>query len=146
MYIKRLTYIFLLLIVFYSCSPINKQHGYLLDDLLISSEKISKFQENLTTRQDIYNAMGSPSVEINDVNHVWIYILSLKEENVFEEDTLLFQNIYRFVFDQNDLLLNKTILDADDFSKIAFASEVTKVRRDAYGITDQLYDAFTRGQ
>ncbi len=90
--------------------------------------------------------MGSPSVEINDVNHVWIYILSLKEENVFEEDTLLFQNIYRFVFDQNDLLLNKTILDADDFSKIAFASEVTKVRRDAYGITDQLYDAFTRGQ
>ena len=140
---------FIIIIIFYllySCSPINKQHGYLLDDLLISSEKISKFQENLTTRQDIYNAMGSPSVEINDVNHVWIYILSLKEENVFEEDTLLFQNIYRFVFDQNDLLLNKTILDADDFSKIAFASEVTKVRRDAYGITDQLYDAFTRGQ
>ena len=29
----------------YSCSPINKQHGYLLDDFLISSEKMSKFDK-----------------------------------------------------------------------------------------------------
>ena len=76
--------------------------------------------------------MGSPSVEINDVNHVWIYILSLKEENVFEEDTLLFQNIYRFVFDQNDLLLNKTILDADDFIKQHLYQKLQRLR-DAYG-------------
>ena len=47
-----LKYIIIALILthFYSCSPINKQHGYLLDDLLISSEKISKFEIKKTTK------------------------------------------------------------------------------------------------
>ena len=60
----------LLLVILYSCSPINKQHGYLLDDLLISSEKISKFELKNTTKNDIYAAMGSPSIEIDDVNNI----------------------------------------------------------------------------
>ena len=130
----------------YSCSPINKQHGYLLDDLLISSEEILKFEVKSTTKNEILNTMGSPSIEIQDVENVWIYLLSLKEKKVFDEDELLFQNIYRFEFDDNGILIDQTLLTSDNFNKIAFASEETKVDRNAYGITDQLYDAFTRGQ
>ena len=136
---------FFLLVFLYSCSPINKQHGYLMDDLLISVEKISEFELLTTTKQDIFNAMGSPSIEINDVDHVWIYLISVKEKKVFDEDSLLFQNIFRFVFDE-DKLVDTTVLEAEDFNKITFSPDKTKVRRDAYGITDQLYDAFTRGQ
>ena len=143
--IKYICY-FLLLIILYSCSPINKQHGYLLDDFLVSSEKISKFEVKNTTKNDVFDAMGSPSIEIQDVENVWIYLLSLKEEKVFDQDELLFQSIYRFEFDNNGILIEQTFLTADDFNKIAFASEETKVDRNAYGITDQLYDAFTRGQ
>ena len=33
----------LLFLILYSCSPINKQHGYLLDDLLISSEETALY-------------------------------------------------------------------------------------------------------
>ena len=141
-------YIILLFLLFtlYSCTPINKQHGYLIDDLLISSEKMSDFEVNNTTKDQIYNAMGSPSIEIVDVEHVWIYLLSLKEKKIFEEDILLFQNIFRFEFNKNGILVERSILTADDFKKIAFSTDKTKVRRDAYGITDQLYDAFTRGQ
>ena len=133
-------------LILYSCSPINKQHGYLLDDLLISSEEILKFEVKSTTKNEILNTMGSPSIEIQDVENVWIYLLSLKEKKVFEEDELLFQSIYRFEFDDNGILIDQTLLTADNFNKIAFASEETKVDRNAYGITDQLYDAFTRGQ
>ena len=136
----------LLLLILYSCSPINKQHGYLLDDLLISSEEILKFEVKSTTKNEILNTMGSPSIEIQDVENVWIYLLSLKEKKVFDEDELLFQSIYRFEFDDYGILINQTLLTADNFNKIAFASEETKVDRNAYGITDQLYDAFTRGQ
>ena len=145
MIFKFSNFIFLLLIL-YSCSPINKQHGYLLDDLLISSEEILKFEVNSTSKNEVLNAMGSPSIEIQDVENVWIYLLSLKEKKVFDEDELLFQNIYRFEFDDNGILIDQTLLTADNFNKIAFASEETKVDRNAYGITDQLYDAFTRGQ
>tara|TARA_B100001248_G_C27276419_1_gene405570 strand:+ start:161 stop:595 length:435 start_codon:yes stop_codon:yes gene_type:complete len=141
-YINFLT----LLIILYSCSPVNKQHGYLLDDLLISSEKIAEFQVNTTSKEEVYRAMGSPSIEIKDVNYVWIYLLSLKEKKVFEEDSLLFQNIFRFAFNEDGVLINKNTLSEKDFKNIAFSLDKTKVRRDAYGITDQLYDAFTRGQ
>ncbi len=135
-----------LLIILYSCSPINKQHGYLLDDFLVSSEKISKFEVKNTTKNDVFEAMGSPSIEIQDVENVWIYLLSLKERKVFDEDELLYQSIYRFEFDNSGILIEQTLLTADNFNKIAFSSDVTKVERNAYGITDQLYDAFTRGQ
>ena len=136
----------LLLLILYSCSPINKQHGYLLDDFLVSSEKISKFELKNTTKNDVFDAMGSPSIEIEDVENVWIYLLSLKEKKVFDEDQLLYQSIYRFEFDDSGILIEQAFLTADDFNKIAFSSDETKVERNAYGITDQLYDAFTRGQ
>ena len=136
----------LLLFILYSCSPINKQHGYLLDDFLVSSEKISKFELKNTTKNDVFNAMGSPSIEIQDIENVWIYLLSLKERKVFDEDELLFQSIYRFEFDNSGILIEQTFLTADNFNKIAFSSDETRVERNAYGITDQLYDAFTRGQ
>tara|TARA_Y100000816_G_C26008432_1_gene527135 strand:- start:360 stop:794 length:435 start_codon:yes stop_codon:yes gene_type:complete len=137
---------FLVLFILYSCSPINKQHGYLIDDLLTSSDKITGFKVNSTSRNQIYEAMGSPSIEILDVNDVWIYLISVKQSNVFDEDNMLFQTIYRFSFDKDGTLVNKKILNQNDFNKIVFATDKTKVRRDAYGITDQLYDAFTRGQ
>ena len=136
----------LLLLILYSCSPINKQHGYLLDDFLVSSEKISKFELKNTTKNDVFDAMGSPSIEIEDVENVWIYLLSLKEKKVFEEDQLLYQSIYRFEFDDSGILIDQAFLSSDNFNKIAFSSDETKVERNAYGITDQLYDAFTRGQ
>ena len=119
----------LLLFILYSCSPINKQHGYLLDDFLISSEKISKFEVKNTTKNDVFNAMGSPSIEIQDVENVWIYLLSLKEKKVFDEDELLFQSIYRFEFDDNGILIEQTFLTADNFNKIAFSSDETKVEK-----------------
>ena len=139
--------IFILLIyVLYSCSPVNKQHGYLLDDFLVSSEKISKFEVKNTTKNDVFDAMGSPSIEIQDVENVWIYLLSLKEKKVFDDDELLYQSIYRFEFDNNGMLIEQTFLTSDNFNKIAFSSDETRVERNAYGITDQLYDAFVRGQ
>ena len=135
-----------LLFILYSCSPINKQHGYLLDDFLVSSEKISKFELKNTTKNDVLDAMGSPSIEIQDIENVWIYLLSLKEKKVFDQDELLFQSIYRFEFDNSGILIEQTFLTADNFNKIAFSTDKTRVERNAYGITDQLYDAFTRGQ
>ena len=136
----------ILLIILYSCSPVNKQHGYLLDDFLISSEKIAKFEVKITTKNDVFDAMGSPSIEIQDVENVWIYLLSLKEKKVFDEDELIYQSVYRFEFDDSEVLVDQTLLTADNFNKIVFSSEETQVEENAYGFTDQLYDAFTRSQ
>ncbi len=140
-------YIILIIsLVFYSCSPINKQHGYLVDDLIMSSDKISNFTDGKTMKTDIFQTMGSPSIEIYDINDVWIYMVSINEKNVFDNDEIKFQNIYRFEFDNKGYLVQKSFLDASDSRIINFSTEKTRVIRDAYGITDQLYEAFTRGQ
>ena len=117
-----------------------------MDDFLYSSDQIANFEVGKTTNNEIFSAMGSPSIEIADINNVWIYLISIKEKKVFDDDTLLFQNVVRFEFNKQGSLLNKSILTQDDFKNISFASEITKVDRNAYSITDQLYDAFTRGQ
>tara|TARA_B100001057_G_scaffold41743_1_gene37385 strand:- start:2269 stop:2697 length:429 start_codon:yes stop_codon:yes gene_type:complete len=139
-------FILLLSLILYSCSPINKQHGYLIDDFLMSSDSISEFSVGNTTKSDIFSVMGSPSIEIFDVNDVWIYLVSIKEKKVFEQDEVAFQNIYRFEFNASGTLRKKDVLDNQSFNQLVFSKEKTRVIRDAYGITDQLYDAFTRGQ
>ena len=146
MTISKFTNYLIIILSIYSCSPINKQHGYLMDDFLYSSDQIANFEVGKTTNNEIFSAMGSPSIEIADINNVWIYLISIKEKKVFDDDTLLFQNVVRFEFNKQGSLLNKAILTQDDFKNISFASEITKVDRNAYSITDQLYDAFTRGQ
>ena len=139
-------FILILSLILYSCSPINKQHGYLIDDFLMSSDGISKFSIGNTTKSDIFSVMGSPSIEIFDVNDVWIYLISIREKKVFEQDEVAFQNIYRFEFNASGILQKRDVIDDQSFSQIVFSKEKTRVIRDAYGITDQLYDAFTRGQ
>ena len=142
----RLFYLFILSFILYSCSPINKQHGYLIDDFLMTSNSISEFSQGNTSKSDIFSVMGSPSIEIFDVNDVWIYLVSIKEKKVFEQDEIAFQNIYRFEFDPSGILEKKEVIDNSNFTQLVFSREKTRVIRDAYGITDQLYDAFTRGQ
>ena len=143
---KSLFIFFFTIITLYNCSPVNKQHGYLLDDLVISADKISEFTIDKSTKNEVYKAMGSPSIEIQDINDVWIYLISLKEKRVFEDDIVKYQSIMKFAFNEKNTLIENQILTSEDFNKIEFSRDKTRVRRDAYGITDQLYDAFTRGQ
>lgn len=107
---------------------------------------MSNFKEKSTTKEDIYSVMGSPSIEISDVENTWIYLISLKEKNVFEADKNVFQSIYKFSFNDKDILIKKEIVTQDSFNEIAFSTDETEVERNAYSISDQLYDAFTRGQ
>ncbi len=143
---RYLTLYILSISLIYSCSPINKQHGYLLDDVILTADKITNFELNITTKNEIFSVMGSPSIEIENIDNVWIYLLSAKEKNVFEDDLNTSQMIYRFRFNNSGVLISQKTLTQEDFTKIAFASEETKAARSAYSITDQLYEAFTRGQ
>ena len=137
----RFTIYFLFLLLMYSCAPIAKQHGYLIDDIddvnTINSEEMHK--------NNVLELLGSPSIKIKDVDDIWIYLVSIKQENVFEEDTINFQHILRYQFDNNGNVIKFDTLDQDNFTKIAFSKEKTTITRDAYGISDQIYDAFTKG-
>ena len=133
-------------LILYNCSPINKQHGYLLEDVIRSNEEMSQFIEGTTTESDIFNALGSPSVEISDINNIWIYLISMKKQNVFESDNIIFQSIFRFEFDNEGILVSKYFANEQAFTEIAFSNDKTRIVRENYGLTEQIYESFTRGQ
>tara|TARA_E500000178_G_scaffold351345_1_gene412223 strand:+ start:204 stop:512 length:309 start_codon:yes stop_codon:yes gene_type:complete len=99
-----------------------------------------------TTENEILQTLGSPSIIISDVNNIWIYLVSIKQENIFENDNIIYQSIMRYEFDNNGKLLSKKFYDNKDFTEIAFSKEKTRVVSDNFGLADQLYESFTRGQ
>ena len=143
---KLIFFIISSFIITYSCSPINNQHGYLLEDFVNSANSQSQFNLETTTENEILNTLGSPSIIISDVNNIWIYLISIKRENIFEDDDIMYQSIMRYEFDNNGKLVSKKFFNEKDFTKIAFSRDKTKVFIDNFGLADQLYDSFTRGQ
>ena len=133
-------------ILAYSCSPINNQHGYILEDIVDSANSLSQFNSETTSKNEILQTLGSPSIIINDVNNIWIYLVSIKRENIFENDEMMYQSIMRYEFDSNGILLSKDFFDKEDFTEITFSKDKTKVFSDNFGLADQLYESFTRGQ
>ena len=133
------------LIITYSCSPINNQHGYILEDV-VSANSLSQFDLETTTENEILQTLGSPSIIISDVSNIWIYLVSIKRENIFENDDIFYQSIMRYEFDNNGKLLSKEFFNEKDFTEIAFSKDKTKVISDNFGLADQLYESFTRGQ
>ena len=143
---RIILFLITLCILSYSCSPINKQHGYLLEDVISSADEMSQFSVGVTTESEIFSTLGSPSIEIKDINNIWIYLISLKEKNVFEDDDIIHQSIFRFEFDDNRILVAKDFLNEDNFTMINFSDNKTRVDANNYDIADQFYDMFTRGQ
>ena len=96
-------------------------------------------------RNDILQILGSPSIIIDDVNNIWIYLVSIKKENVFEDDDLVHQSIMRYEFNDNGKLLSKKYFSKEDFTQIAFSKDETQVFSNDYGLSEQIYETFTRG-
>ena len=133
------------LLITYSCSPINKQHGYILEDIANPSNSVSQFYLKTTTENDILQTLGSPSIIVSDVNNIWIYLVSIKKENIFEDDDLVYQSIMRYEFDNEGKLVSKKFFNKENFTEITFAKDKTKIISDNYDLADQIYDSFTRG-
>ena len=143
---KVFFFLIYLILILYSCSPINKQHGYLYEDIVSSAEELSQFKLKTTTDSDVLLALGSPSIKISDINNIWIYLVSLKEQKIFENDEVIFQSVIRLEFNRNGSLISKEFINEEDFTEIAFSNDKTRVITNNYGITDQIYDSFIRGQ
>ena len=135
----------LFLLLLYSCAPINKIHGYTVDDILYAIDDVNTTDSKELHKNHILESLGSPSIKIKDVDDVWIYLVSIKQENVFDEDKINLQHILRYQFDTNGNVIKFNVFDQNNFTKIAFSNEKTTITRDAYGISDQIYDAFTKG-
>jgi outer membrane protein assembly factor BamE (lipoprotein component of BamABCDE complex) len=138
----KLTQIFLILSFFLSaCAPVIKSHGYQLEDILINKPQTI----GISTKADLINSFGSPSIRIEDVSNTWLYIASSKQKKVFSKDEFQDQLIFEFNFNADDILISQVIYDKNQMLDFKYNNRQTYSYGTEYSILDQLYDAFTRG-
>ena len=140
----KLTQIFLILSLFLSaCAPVIKLHGYQIENFFINEpQKIG-----ISSKVDLMESYGSPSIKIEDVGNTWLYIASNKEKKVFSKDEFQEQLIFAFNFNSDDILISQEIYDKNQMLDLKYNTNQTKSygSENNYSILDQFYDAFTRG-
>ena len=138
----KISHIFIILSLFLaSCSPVIKPHGYQLEDILLSEpQKIGE-----SSKDDLIEAFGSPSIKIEDIANTWIYIASTKQVKVFSSDEFKDQIVFAFNFDKNDILVSQEVYNHEQMLDFEYNKNKTFNYGTNYSILDQLYDAFTRG-
>ena len=57
----------LFLLLLYSCAPINKIHGYTVDDILYAIDDVNTTDSKEFHKNHILESLGSPSIKIKDV-------------------------------------------------------------------------------
>ena len=138
----KITYIIIILLFFLNnCSPVYKQHGYQVEDILLKKSP----RIGIDTKKDILEYYGTPSIKIEDVDNVWLYIVSQKEQKVFSRDEFKEQLIFSFSFDDKNVLLTSSIYDQSNMKEIDRDLNRTSSEKSNYSVLDQIYDAFTRG-
>ena len=138
----KLSYILVILSLFFiSCAPVIKPHGYQLEDMLFSEpQKIG-----ISSKDNILEAFGSPSIKIEDVSNTWLYLATTKEKKVFSKDEFKDQIIFAFNFDENNILISQEVYNHEQMLSLDYDKKQTYDYGTNYSILDQLYDAFTRG-
>ena len=138
----KLTHIILILSLFFtSCAPVIKLHGYQLEDILLNEPQTI----GTSTKEDLEDSYGSPSIKIEDVGNTWIYLATSKQKKVFTKDEFQDQLIFTFNFDENNILISQEVYDQNHMLSFKSDSNKTYDYGTNYTILDQIYDAFTRG-
>ena len=138
----KLPYILIILSFFFiSCAPVIKPHGYQLEEILLGEpQKIG-----ISSKDDLINAFGSPSIKIEDVGNTWLYIGTTKEKKVFSKDEFKEQIVFSFSFNENDILISQEVYNHEQMLSFDYDKNQTFDYGSNYSIFDKLYDAFTRG-
>ena len=140
----KLTQILLILSLFLSaCAPVIKLHGYQIENFFINEP----LKIGISSKADLMESYGSPSIKIEDVGNTWLYIASNKEKKVFSKDEFQEQLIFAFNFNSDDILISQQIYDKTQMLDLKYNTNQTSSYGDGsnYTILDQIYDAFTRG-
>ena len=128
MKIKKIKMIFkLILTIFFinlgSCGlKITDNHGQIFDSNLTTD----LFKEGKTTKEEITNILGTPSIKSTfDGEKSWFYVSSEFEKFIFLDGENIDQKILIFEFGDNNVLNKKKFLSKEDLNDIDYEVAVT---------------------
>ena len=106
-----------------SCGlKITDNHGQIFDSNLTTD----LFKEGKTTKEEITNILGTPSIKSTfDGEKSWFYVSSEFEKFIFLDGENIDQKILIFEFGDNNVLNKKKFLSKEDLNDIDYEVAVT---------------------
>ena len=122
---KKILYIFLILITVTNCTPrkVVKHHG-----IPFLEKKQNLLVINQTNKNDILKILGNPSSTSLFNDNIWIYIERKQTQSELKnlgKMEIYKNNVLVVEFDNLGLLKDKKLYDKDDMENIKIAKEIT---------------------
>jgi len=138
---KKISYIIYLILILSSCSlkPIDNFHG-----VSFLEEKQKKLFINISNKNDIIKALGSPSTKSIFEDNIWIYIENRKSKSSMlklGKSVVLTNNILVLDINRKGILKDKKFYNIDDENEIKFTIDKTKMSEKesfVYGVVSSL--------
>lgn len=118
---KLFTYIFLALFLTLNCCVKTvKNKGFNLDET-----KLSYLQSGKSTKDQVYDVLGSPSSKSNFGRETWYYITAKEEQLAFLNPKTLDQQVIAVEFSPNGVVTELKRFNMKDANNIAFSKDKT---------------------
>jgi outer membrane protein assembly factor BamE (lipoprotein component of BamABCDE complex) len=101
-------------------------------------KRIDQVQENVSTRDDVRQLLGTPSVTNNYGDETWYYIYKQKKAVAFLKPEITAQHVTRITFDQTGLVTKVEKRHLKDSQQVAVAEEVTPTEGQQLGFFEQI--------
>ncbi len=124
----------LLLLGVTACIPPQVENRGHVDALNRTKEIV----EGTTSRDEVREMLGSPSVTNNFGEEVWYYIHKKKEAVAFLEPEITDQHVTRIVFDETGVVKKLEMRGLKDSQKVAIATETTATEGQQLGFFEQM--------
>lgn len=106
---------------------------------IINSEDLEYIRIGTTSKSDLINLIGSPTVVPLARGDSWYYVGSSVERFAFYKPAITERQIVAFSFDQNEAVAGMEIYSLEDGREIAFIEKATPSRGRNLGIIEEIF-------
>lgn len=116
-----------------ACQPTIRNHGYLIDQA-----SMNRVVPGQTSREEVYQLLGSPSSLATFDDRRWYYISQRTEQMSFYSRDIIGQDVYTVEFDERGLVSDVAQLDLDDAQEVDPSSDKTRTLGKELNLLEQL--------
>lgn len=124
----------LFLLVTTACIPPRVENRGYVDAL----KRMEQVQVGVSTRDDVRQLLGTPSVTNNFGDEAWYYIHKQKEAVAFLKPTITEQHVTRIAFDSTGVVTKVEKRNLKDSQHVAVAEEITPTEGQQLGFFEQI--------
>ncbi len=100
--------------------------------------RVEKIQPNVSTRDDVMELLGSPSITNNFGQEIWYYVAKRKEAVAFLKPEITEQKVTRIAFNDSGVVESINGYDMKDKRDIQMAEDITPTEGHELGVLEQI--------